>query len=57
MFDFSIVTQWFDALLRDTLGLGDFWTILIECVIVGVLILGESRALIRHHINAITPLG
>lgn len=25
--------------------------------IVGVLILGESRALIRHHINAITPLG
>ena len=39
MFDFSIVTQWFDALLRDTLGLGDFWTILIECVIVGVLIL------------------
>lgn len=25
--------------------------------IVGVLIIGESRALIRHHINAITPLG
>lgn len=25
--------------------------------IVGVLILGENRALIRHHINAITPLG
>ena len=23
MFDFSIVTQWFDALLRETLGLGD----------------------------------
>ncbi len=39
MFDFSIVTSWFDALLRDTLGLGDFWTILIECVLVGVLIL------------------
>ncbi len=39
MFDFSIVTQWFDALLRDTLGLGNFWAILIECVIVGVLIL------------------
>jgi len=39
MFDFSIVTKWFDALLRDTLGLGDFWSILIECVIVGVLIL------------------
>jgi len=39
MFDFSIVTTWFDSLLRETLGLGDFWSILIECVIVGVLIL------------------
>ena len=39
MFDFSIVTQWFDALLRETLGLGDFMSILIECVLVGVLIL------------------
>ena len=39
MFDFSIITQWFDGLLRNTLGLGDFWTILIECVIVGVIIL------------------
>ena len=39
MFDFSIVTQWFDALLRQTLGLGDFWSILIECVLVGVVIL------------------
>ncbi|MBP5257229.1 MAG: NADH-quinone oxidoreductase subunit NuoH [Prevotella sp.] len=39
MFDFSIVTQWFDQLLRVTLGLGDFWTILIECVVVGLLIL------------------
>lgn len=39
MFDFSIVTTWFDALLRQTLGLGDFWTVLIECVVVGVLIL------------------
>ena len=39
MFDFSIVTKWFDELLRQTLGLGDFWTILIECVIVGVAIL------------------
>jgi len=39
MFDFSIITTWFDNLLRQTLGLGDFWTILIECVIVGVLIL------------------
>ena len=39
MFDFSIVTQWFDHLLRFTLGLNDFWSILIECVLVGVLIL------------------
>jgi NADH-quinone oxidoreductase subunit H len=39
MFDFSIVSQWFDSLLRETLGLGDFWSILIECVIVGLLIL------------------
>uniref|UniRef100_A0AB33JMW0 NADH-quinone oxidoreductase subunit H n=5 Tax=unclassified Prevotella TaxID=2638335 RepID=A0AB33JMW0_9BACT len=39
MFDFSIVTTWFDNLLRQTLGLGDFLSILIECVIVGVLIL------------------
>jgi len=39
MFDFSIITTWFDTLLRQTLGLGDFWAILIECVLVGVLIL------------------
>lgn len=45
MFDFSIVTTWFDSLLRDTLGLGAFWTILIECVIVGVIILAAYAAL------------
>ena len=39
MFDFSIVTTWVDALLRQTLGLGDFWSILIECILVGVLML------------------
>ena len=39
MFDFSIVSQWFDSLLRETLGLGGFWSILIECVIVGLRIL------------------
>ena len=39
MFDFSIVSHWIDCLLRQTLGLGDFWTILIECVLVGVGIL------------------
>lgn len=39
MFDFSLVTTWFDNFLRQTLGLGDFWSILIECILVGVLIL------------------
>ena len=39
MFDFSVITQWFDSLLRNTCGLGDFWTILIECVAVGAIIL------------------
>ena len=39
MFDFNIVTQWFDGLLRQTLGLSNFWSILIECVVVGLLIL------------------
>lgn len=36
MFDFSIVTTWIDALLRETLGLGAFWSVLIECVLVGL---------------------
>ena len=39
MFDFSIVTTWFDNFLRQTLGLGDFWSILIECIAVGIIIL------------------
>ena len=39
MFDFSIVSNWIDCLLRQTLGLGDFLTILIECVLVGLGIL------------------
>ncbi len=39
MFDFSIITQWFDGLLRNTLGLGDFGSILIECVLIGLLII------------------
>ena len=45
MFDFSIITTWFDALLRQTLGLGDFLSILIECVLVGVLLLAGSAVL------------
>lgn len=39
MFNFSVVTTWFDSLLRNTLGLGDFLSILIECVVIGLLIL------------------
>lgn len=39
MFDFSIVTTWFDSLLRDTLDLGSFLSVLIECVLVGLFIL------------------
>ena len=39
MFDFSVVTNWFHNLLSVTCGLGDFWTILIECILVGVCIL------------------
>ena len=39
MFDFRIVTTWFDELLRVTCGLSNFWTVLIECVAVGLAIL------------------
>ena len=39
MFDFSLVTQWFDQLLRLTIGCPDWLAILIECVLVGVAIL------------------
>ena len=39
MFDFSVVTKWFDELLRNTLGLSGFWSTFIECVIIGVAIL------------------
>ena len=39
MFDCSIVTNWLATLLRQTCGLSDFWAILIECVLVGVIVL------------------
>ena len=39
MFDFSIFTQWFDQLLRITIGCPDWLAILIECVLVGTGIL------------------
>ena len=34
MFDFSIVTRWFDELLRQTLGLGNFSAILIAIILI-----------------------
>lgn len=40
IFNFQDVTTWFHALLTQTLGLGEFWAILIECVLVGSVILG-----------------
>ena len=39
MFDFSIVSTWFDSLLQLTLGLPLWLAITIECVLVGVLII------------------
>ena len=39
MFDFSIVTSWFDTFLRQTIDLGNFMSVLIECVVVALLIL------------------
>ncbi len=36
MYDFSNFTNWFDMLLRLSLGLPDWLVILIECVLVGV---------------------
>ncbi len=40
MFDFSIVTTWIDQLLRVTLGCPEWLAILIECVLVGAVVLG-----------------
>ena len=45
MFDFSIVSNWIHSLLSVTLGLGDFWTILIECILVGVCLLAGYATL------------
>ena len=47
MFDFSIVTIWFDELLRQTLGLGNFSAILIVCARRRSHHRGLCRA--RHH--------
>lgn len=39
MFDFKVVTEWIDALLRVELGLPNFWTLAIEFILVGVAFL------------------
>ena len=39
MFDFSLVTQWFDQFLKVTVGCPDWFAILIECILVGTAIL------------------
>lgn len=39
MFDFSIVTTWFDELLKLTLGCPDWLAMTIECVLVGLFII------------------
>ncbi|MCR4619305.1 MAG: NADH-quinone oxidoreductase subunit NuoH [Paludibacteraceae bacterium] len=39
MFDFGLVTSWIDTLLREVLGLNNFWTLAIEFVLVGIAIL------------------
>ena len=39
MFDFSTVTNWIDALLRQTLGLPGGWAVFVECVLVALAIL------------------
>ena len=45
MFDFSIIANWFDQLLKVTLGCPEWLALTIECVIIGALIL-TSYALI-----------
>lgn len=39
MFDFKVVTSWIDNLLRVQLGITNFWTLAIEFILVGVVIL------------------
>lgn len=39
MFDFSLISTWFNDLLMNTIGCPEWLTILIECVIVGLLII------------------
>lgn len=41
----SSLPQMFDSLLRDTCGLSNFWAVLIECVLVGLLVLAAYATL------------
>ncbi|MDR1698580.1 MAG: NADH-quinone oxidoreductase subunit H, partial [Prevotellaceae bacterium] len=45
MFDFSVVTTWIDNLLRVVWALPNFWVLLIEFVLVGVVILAAYAVL------------
>ncbi len=45
MYDFSEITTWFDMLLRISWGWPDWLAVLLECVIVGVVILLAYAAL------------
>ena len=52
MFDFSIVTQWFDQLLQVTLGCPSWLAILIECVLVGTAILVGYALILNAYLSA-----
>ncbi|MBN1463307.1 MAG: NADH-quinone oxidoreductase subunit NuoH [Paludibacteraceae bacterium] len=45
MFDFKVVTDWIDTLLRVQLGLPNFWTLAIEFILVGVAFLAAYAVL------------
>ena len=45
MFDFKVVTSWIDDLLRVQAGIPEFWTLAIEFVLVGVVILAAYAVL------------
>lgn len=47
----------FERIAAAYLAESDMSSVEVRYDIVGVLVIGENRALIRHHINAITPLG
>jgi NADH-quinone oxidoreductase subunit H len=50
MQDLSIITSWIDSLLSQTLGLAPWLTVLIECVLVGVVLLTAYSLLALFYI-------